>query len=99
MGTIRMGRYLFYKSFFRARTLMAAVLTFAIVHLFSVPFRDLCKDANLFAAVLPLFTLLGDNYMASGLLFCIWIWFISSVPYLDRSQNLILVRCGYADWC
>lgn len=99
MAMLRICRHHFRKVFFSKRTLFAAIIAGTLVHLFSSPFRDLCQSSNLKATLLPLFTLIGDNYMASGLLFCIFIWLTSGVPYKDSSYNLIIVRSDFKSWC
>lgn len=94
----RTCKYYCHKSILRQKCLLAMLLALAVVYIFATPVRDVCKDSGLSASMLPFFVMIGDNYIANGILFCIWIWIIENVPYKDASEDMIMIRCSHSSY-
>ncbi len=92
---IRACSYYCHKALLRRRSLLALLLSLATAYLFASPMRDACASVGMKASILPFFVFMGDNYLASGILLCIWVWFIESVPYRDASEDLVKIRCDH----
>lgn len=87
--------YYCHKALLRPKCLLVLLLALATAYFFASPMRDACAAYGMKASILPYFVFMGDNYIANGILLCLWVWFIESVPYKDASENLVKIRCDH----
>lgn len=92
----RACKYYCYKALLRQKNLLAMLLALSVMYMFATPMRDVCEKSGLNVSILPFFVFIGDNYLASGILLCIWVWIIENVPYRDTSEDMIMIRCSHS---
>lgn len=93
---LRACKYYCYKALLRQKNWLAMLLALSVMYMFATPMRDVCENSGLTASILPFFVFIGNNYLASGILLCIWVWIIENVPYRDASEDMIMIRCSHS---
>lgn len=91
----RACRYYCHKVLLRQKSLLVLLLALSTAYLFASPMRDACASYGMKASILPYFVFMGDNFIANGILLCLWVWLIESVPYRDASEDLVKIRCDH----
>lgn len=92
---LRACSYYCHKVLLRQKSLLVLLLSLATAYFFASPMRAACASYGIKASILPYFVFMGDNYIASGILLSLWVWFIEGVPYKDASEDLVKIRCSH----